>query len=144
MKTIAKAARDSGLSERLIRSTIKQLGDKESLQDVYKGGADAGFCGFTYYGDTVAFYKRNRDEINARVLELAEEFGDLVPDECGFLQATGDPVKMVKTWRCMDGEKATDIGRVIYGGRLGEDATYIANGLAWFALEEVARAMCDE
>jgi hypothetical protein len=131
MKTIAKAARDSGLSEKLIRSTIKQLGDKETLEDVYKGGADAGFCGFTYYGDTVNFYKRNRDEINARVLELAEEFGE-------------DPVKMVKTWRCMEGQNVMEIGRVIYGRRLGEDSTYIANGLAWFALEEVARAMCDE
>ena len=130
MKTIAKAARDSGLSEKLIRSTIKQLGDKEYLEDVYKGGADAGFCGFTYYGDTVNFYKRNRKEINARVLELAEECGE-------------DPIKMVGSWRCID-EKPTDIGRVIYGGRLGDDATYIANGLAWFALEEVARAMCEE
>ena len=131
MKTISKASRDSGLSEKLIRSTIQQIGDKESLEDVYKGGADAGFCGFTYYGDTVNFYKRNRDEINARVLELAEEFGE-------------DPIKMVGSWRCMDGEKPKDIGRVIYGGRLGEDATYIANGLAWFALEDVARAVCEE
>jgi len=131
MKTISKASRDSGLSEKLIRATIKQLGDKEYLEDVSEGGADAGFCGFTYLGDTVAFYKRNRKEINARVLELAEECGE-------------DPVKMAKTWRCMDGQKATDIGRVIYGGSLGDDATYIANGLAWFALEEVARAVCDE
>jgi hypothetical protein len=131
MKTIAKAARDSGLSEKLIRSTIKQLGDKDSLQDVYKGGADAGFCGFTYYGDTVAFYKRNRDEINARVLELAEEFDE-------------DPARMIMTWRCMNGEKYGTICKVIYDGYLGDDAVYVAKGLAWFALEEVARAMCDE
>jgi hypothetical protein len=144
MKTIAKAARDSGLSEKLIRSTIKQLGDKETLEDVYKGGADAGFCGFTYYGDTVNFYKRNRDEINSRVIEIAKEYGDLVADECGFFKASGDPVKMVGSWRCMQGQNVMEIGRVIYGGRLGEDSTYIANGLAWFALEEVARAMCDE
>jgi hypothetical protein len=131
MKTISKASSDSGLSEKLIRSTIKQIGDKESLEDVYKGGADAGFCGFTYYGDTVNFYKRNRDEINARVLELAEEFDE-------------DPIKMVGSWRCMDGEKPKDIGRVIYGGSLDDDTVIIANGLAWFALEEVARAMCEE
>jgi hypothetical protein len=131
MKTIAQASEDSGISTTLIRSAIRQLGGKESLPDVMNGGADGGFHGFTWYSDTVPFYKRHRKEINQRVIELADDLGE-------------DPVKMLKGWRCLDGEKAAHIGQVLYGAQLREAHTQVANGLAWFALEEVARAMCDE
>ena len=33
------------------------------------------------------------------------------------------------------------IGECLYGGRLTDAHTQIANALAWFALEEVARAV---
>jgi hypothetical protein len=131
MKTIAQASEDSGISTTLIRSAIRQLGGKESLPDVMNSGADGGFPGFTWYSDTVPFYKRHRKEINQRVIELAEDLGE-------------DPVKLLTGWRCLQGESKTHIGQILYGGPLKEAHTQIANGLAWFALEEVARAMCDE
>jgi hypothetical protein len=65
------------------------------------------------------------------VLELADELGE-------------DPVKLVAAWRCMKGENKTSIGQALYGAPLKEAHKAVANGLAWFALEEVARAMCDE
>ncbi len=53
------------------------------------------------------------------------------------------------TSRCEDYQTATEdravdhklIGECIYGGRLTDAHTTIANALAWFALEEVARAV---
>jgi hypothetical protein len=131
MNTIKQAAENTGISVTLIRSVIRQLGGKESLPDVMNCGAACGFHGFIWYSDTVAFYKRHRKEINRNVLELAEELGE-------------DPVKLLKSWRCLDGEKAAHIGQALYGAHLNEDHDSIANGLAWFALEEVARAMCDK
>lgn len=132
MKTTKQAAEQSGISERLIRSVIRQLGDRESLRDVLRGGADAGFSGFTYYDDTVAFFKQNRREIIELVKRMADDLGE-------------NAVNLVMGFRCLkDVTTEEEVGRVLYGARVTENDTQVANALAWFALEEVARAVADE
>ena len=74
MKTTAKKVSERrGISEKLVRAVLRQLGGGseawDTLRDVCRGGADAGFCGFTWHKDTVGFFKRYRREIVA----LAEQ-----------------------------------------------------------------------
>lgn len=140
MKTIDEVTRMSGIPARLIRGVIQQIGgDTESFRDVVRGGADAGFCGFTYYRDTVAFFKAYRPDIVELSEQRADEFGMPV-------------IQMIGLFNCLAGretpkqqqerikEYTPSIARCLYGGRLTDDDDTVANALAWFALEEVARA----
>lgn len=135
MKTVEQAARDMGISKKLINAVLRQLGGgkeaKESLGDVARHGAAGGFGGFTYYTDTVAFFKRNKKDILALVEQRADDFGE-------------EPVKMVTGFGTFKhdapGEIYPSVARVLYGTKVREDDIQVANALAWFALEEVAQA----
>ena len=122
-------AERSGISHALVAAVIKQTG-RENLEDIARHGVDGGFAGFTYYTDTVPFFRRNRAAIVALVNGMAEEFGQ-------------EPMALVAGFRCLepaDDETRASIGRCLYGGRVGDADTQVANALAWFAAEEVARA----
>ena len=138
MKTIHAAHTRTGIPERLIRAVIWQTG-KESLRDIMEHGAAGGFPGLSYYADTVAFYKRHR----AAIVELAKRLADDI----------GQPLtEMIASFHCLKGSGPAEndmldaIGRTVYGRIAADDhdAHLVANALAWFAAEEVARAMCDE
>lgn len=137
MKTRKQVIENSSIPAKLVNAVLRQIGGTESLPDVMRGGADAGFCGFTYYSDTVPFYKRNRPEI----LELARQMADDLGEEL---------IAMIAGFNCLKQnepkfrrELNDEIGRALYG-KIGDNETTVANALAWFALEEVARAFCDE
>lgn len=132
MKTTATVIDESGISAKLIRSVIRQLGDRDSLRDVSRGGADAGFPGFTYYTDTSKFFRRNRADIVALVERMADDLGE-------------EPVAMVAGFNCLEDDHDTrkSAAKCLYGGKLTDDDVLVENALAWFALEEVARAFCD-
>ena len=130
MKTIKQAASESNWSESIIRAVIRCLGDKSYLSDIASHGADGGFPGFTYYSNTVTFFKKHRKEITDNLLTLADDMGE-------------DPVKMVSSWRCVGPEFKTEVGQVVYGARLTDEHTAVANALTWYAVEEIARAMTD-
>ena len=152
MKSTARVIKESNIPPRLVRAVLRQLnGDaKDSLQHIANHGADGGFHGFIYYSDTVAFFKRNRKDIVALVHSMAEDLGE-------------SPVEMVALFGCLGGRSVRDakgsdrdrkrqemirewtpsVGRCLYGGRLTDDDTNVANALAWFAAEEVAGAFED-
>lgn len=133
--TIKQLAAQSNLDPALIRAVVRQAGGwaafKERAQDVANHGADAGFSGFIYYADTVAFAMRYRPLIVALCNDMAANVG------------TGSAIDLVANFRCLnDNYKPDEVGRTLYGQKSKAD-TQIANALAWFALEEVARAYCD-
>ena len=135
MRTTKQAIAQSGIPARLINATIRQLGGRDSLEDVYNHGASGGYCGFTYYNDTSAFFKRNKAEILSLVGSMARELGE-------------QPAAMVASFGCLkikpdDSEGMREVYRCL-DGRVNRDDTQVCNALAWFALEEVARAMCEE
>lgn len=130
MKTIKRAASDSGWSESIIRAVVRSLGDKSYLSDIANHGVDGGFPGFTYYSDTVTFFREHRKEITDNLMALADDIGE-------------DPIKMVSSWPCVGPEFKTEVGQVIYGARLTDEHTTVANALAWYAAEEIARVMTD-
>ena len=50
---------------------------------------------------------------------------------------------MVQGFNCLGKDYTmTEIGRTLYGNK-SQHNTYVANALAWFALEEVANAYAD-
>lgn len=119
---------------KLTRAILKQIGgDREALADVARHGAAGGFCGFTYYKDTSAFYRKNREEIKKLLVETSENFGE------GFLS-------MVCNFACLRNWKIKEdqVAAVLFGkfGEIGEeDEIQIENAFAWFALEEIAREL---
>jgi hypothetical protein len=120
----------SNLPASVVRAVVKKLGGweefKETAKDVNEHGADAGFSSFIYYSDTMRFYIKHRADINAMVTEQADQLGENL-------------LTMVAGFRSLNGEYSEDeVGQTMYGAKHYVD-TYIANALAWFALEEVCR-----
>ena len=128
----------------LTRAVIRQLGGKEALIDVNNHGAMGGFPKFTYYSDTVPFFEKHRKEILSVLEEDADDFGE-------------EPDSIVMQFRCLNLSKSDReewrtyqgaVNRLLYGNRkVGWDKQkeiLVANALAWYALESVAREMVIE
>ncbi len=128
----------------LTRAVIKQLDGKESLIDVNNHGAMSGYCGFTYYKDTVTFFEKHRKEILSLLEEDAESFGE-------------DPASIVMQFRCLNLSRSDRdewrtyqgaVSRLLYGTKKVDwdrpDEIMVANSLAWYGLETVAREMVIE
>lgn len=129
MTTLANFIDSTGLDATLIRATVRQSGGwqafRESAQYIVDHGAQSGFPGFIYYADTSAFFARHQEAI----VELVEQFADDVGET---------PIGLVQGFNGIDATEA-EISRTLYGTPSKHD-TSTANALAWFALEEVARA----
>ena len=129
---------NSSIPATLIRAVVKNMNGwdsfKESAQDVVDHGAACGFGNFVYYTDTVSFTAKNRKVIAELAAQQADDFGD------------SSEIEMILGFNCFrqDDLTSSDIARALYG-RLtdGDKKTVIYNALAWYALEEVARAYCD-
>ena len=137
MKTLIA---NSSINATLIRAVVKNMGGwesfKESAQDVVDHGAACGFGNFIYFTDTVAFTSKNRKAIAELAAQQAADFGDSSEIEMilGFNVIKKDN----------DDLTSSDIARALYGCLTDDDKkTTIYNVLAWYALEEVARAYCD-
>jgi hypothetical protein len=147
MKTIKEFCNKSHIDAGLIRAVIRQMGGyeafKDHAQDICQHGIGGGFRGFIYNVDTVAFYARNRAAINKMAADMASDIGE------------GGAIEMIGSFNCLstrskkpgDYSRVPDytpdeIGATLYGNKSRMD-TQIANALAWFAAEEVARAYCD-
>ena len=134
MRTVKQASEQYGIPTTLINACIRAVG-KESLPDVMTHGANTGWPGFTYTADCVSFFKRHKESILQMVNSMASDIG-------------ASPAVMVAGFQCLkikadDSEGMRAVYRAL-DGRVQGDETQVANALAWFALEEVARAMCDE
>lgn len=120
---------------RLTRAILRRL-DRDQLRDVAEHGADAVWPGFTYYSDTVAFFKAHKADILELAKQSAEEMGSGM-------------IEMIRNFGCLTSGQYPnripdynydEIAEALYSGR-GENAGLIRNAMAWFALEEVAREL---
>ena len=123
----------SNLPEDLIRQVVRQIGGwdsfKEHARDVSMYGANCGFAGFIYYTDTCRFYAVNRDAILEAVRDMCDGLGE-------------EPIQFVRSFNWLKDATESEVGLTLYGSKKQHD-TQVANALAWFALEEVARAFED-
>jgi hypothetical protein len=100
------------------------------LADCSKHGADGGFPGFIYYCDTLAFFRRNRQDIIKNLELMAVEAEE---DIIGMVQGFG-------VFRYDTPPSANDIGRALWGsGTLKDDLISLYNVFSWFTLEEISR-----
>lgn len=117
----------------LTLAVLNQLGgiDDElpgTLEDIASHSADAGWVGFTYYSDTLAFFKANKRAIMKRLEEDADNFGQ-------------DVLEMVARFGCLKDLHLApyEISEAMNGR--GGDAEFVQNALAWYALEEIAHEL---
>ena len=126
--------KQSTVPAKLIRAVVRQVGGwdnfTEIANDAARHGAAAGFVGFTYYDDTVAFTKRNK----CAILEFAA-------DQDSQIESVG-LIKFVAGFGCLDETEDDEVARALYAGR-GDAVTGIYNALAWYMLEEVCRSYVD-
>jgi hypothetical protein len=132
--TLKSFCQKSYITESLVRSTVRQIGGwsafKNYAQDVTNYGAQGGFCGFTYYADTVKFTKRNKTAI----LEFCKQFANDIGE--------GGMIEFISNFNCMKNYSQEEVADGIYNPR-SESKTTVYNVLAWFILEEVSRSYCD-
>lgn len=132
MKTKKQVIEGNQDFKTLINAVISRIG-KESIQDVTRNGADAGFSGFIYYSDTHKFAVQYRKQIIALLKYSAEQLGEEV-------------MTMVKSFGVFrkpsfDSQDETDFYNYMGSGKV-EQGT-LTNVMAWFALEEVCRMFED-
>lgn len=129
-KTFIEATTFPTLSSAVIRYCGGWQDFKDIAEDVANHGADAGFGGWTYYSNTVAFTRKNKGAIMEALQAYAQECG------VGLLE-------LVQSFRCIGKDYSIDeIGKAVYAGK-GDAVTAVYNGLAWYALEAVAREYSD-
>ena len=88
------------------------------MEDLTQGGCQSGMVSeLIYYADTVAFYKKHKDDINTLLYNLLSDTGYKNPEDL-----FGDK------WEKDDPLALEDMNR---------------NLLAWFAFEETARILAD-
>ena len=106
--------------------------DAGTLSDIANNSADAGWSGFTYYTDTVAFFNANKRAILKLAEEMASDLGE-------------DMLAIIAGFGCLKDDKltASQIMAAIYDAD-DENETTVKNAFAWFALEETARSLANQ
>ena len=130
-------------SHSLAPAVLRQLGGgRGAVQSAIEAGehvADAGWPGFTYSADCLAFVRRNKAAIKAAIKDMAYDLGE-------------EEIQMIRGFGCLSTRNRTEVkydctssevGSVLYvdGSDAGDMASKIYDALAWFALEEVGRAI---
>jgi hypothetical protein len=133
--TQKKLIDNCSLPASLVLAVVRQSGGWEDFTemalDVANHGAAGGFHGWIYYTETMAFTRRNKAAILEALKEMASDLGEGV-------------LEMVAGFGVFRNDKPSvdEVARAIYQGK-GEIADQVLNVLAWFALEETARAYAD-
>lgn len=134
IKTIKQLCEVSSIPSSLIRSVIRQFGGwesfKELAEDVYNYGVAGGYYGFTYYKDTVAFAKRNKENILLLCKDMANDTGE------------GGIISFLSNFSFLKDYSQEEIADGLFNPK-SDERTTIYNSLAWFAAEEVCRAYCE-
>lgn len=137
MKTKSQVLREYPDQKKLINAVIDRVG-VDSMEDIINHGIDSGFNGFVYYSDTVAFWNKYKKDIMKLAEDMAGDVGENIMEMIGGFGCL--KYYDYKTSKWTDTEGQTAIGQTIYGGKTDDE---VANAMAWFAAEEVAR-MFDE
>lgn len=131
-KTLKNFIEYSSIDTKLIRAVVRQSGGWKPFQDmapdIANHGIAGGFSGWIYYTETCQFYAKNQGVIVALVEQWSND-------------SNLSSIDLVAGFHCFDADKSS-VGKTLYGNKRQHD-TIVANALAWFAAEEVARAFVD-
>ena len=133
---------NSGFTEKTVNNVIISLGYplngsrvllselSGTLIDCSKHGADAGFSGFSYYSDTVAFFETNKQDIVNHMETTAAELG---MDIISMVQGFGVFCHSSKP-------TVSEVGKALWGSCYSQALNTLYNVFAWYALEEISHA----
>ena len=125
-----------GISATLARAIIRRLGGwrefQERARDVTTCGAAGGFAGFIYYSETEPFARRHCADILRMAESMREDFGE--PDTLA---------QFIAGFNCLDIPAARVELALMNCNPDPLEIKLTYNALAWFALEELARAYVD-
>ena len=135
MSDFLKAA---NINPKLASAVIRQFGGwedfREKAHDVANHGIDGGFCGFTYYDETIAFAKKHKKLIIENIMQFADEFGESF-------------TKVIAGFNCLKntGIAENDVMLALMSPRSCDDFVLqqVYNALAWYVGETVAREYVD-
>ena len=135
MSDFLKAA---NINPKLTGAVIRQFGGwedfKEKAPDVANHGINGGFCGFTYYDETIAFAKKHKKLIIENIMQFADEFGESF-------------TKVIAGFNCLKntGIAENDVMLALMSPRSCDDFVLqqVYNALAWYAGETVAHEYTD-
>lgn len=123
------------MEKQLEQAIIEQLGYeeldddcKDTLSDVCRGGANAGFGGFIYSSALLEFFCENKSLIIDNQKELASDMG------VGLLE-------MIQGFNCLKGSglSVDEIGEIVFGNNYDHEmATCVIDALCWSVLENLA------
>jgi len=134
----------SGFSGKTINSVIIALGyhplhntavEFKELSGIFKDcsrhGANSGFTGFSYYTDTVKFYKKHQNDIVSHMEKTAAKLNtDVISMVLNFdeFRNSDDP------------PTPSNVGKALYNKKLCWTGLYeLYNVFAWYTLDEVSR-----
>ncbi len=113
----------------IVKDQLEVNSEKEFLEildDVRRGGGDAGWNGFTYYNDVRDFVRGNKRLI----------MDSLDHDARDYCQAGA--MDFVQGFPCLEEYSEDQIADVLYGSGNGDSAGMVYSAIAWYALEKVA------
>ena len=103
-----------------------------TLQDIVNHGVDAGYVGFTYYADTRRFALDNWADIIDLARVQAHDLG------------VGSLCELIAGFNYLGGISVAEVVDVLMEPSCDNKLyTQVLNALAWFALEETARAIVE-
>lgn len=102
----------------------------EVLDDIANHGIAGGFPGFTYYADTVQFFRDNKREIKQRARADANEYGITL-------------AAFIAGFKCVSLTEA-EVDAALDDEPNMDDYQTVANALAWYAAETVARELTED
>jgi hypothetical protein len=139
---VSYLTKNSAFSDKTINAVITALGYNPShgtqkefrelsqkFKEVSEHGADCGWSGFTYYTETIAFYKKHRQDI---VQHMEQNAAGMGTDIISMVQSFGD-------FRNSDKPTPSEVGRALWDSQTEKELTSLYNVFSWYALEEVAR-----
>jgi len=137
-KNFKTFTKEYGYIAKLAKAVYKQMGceDDEEFFEEMNGvascccGAAGGFRGFTWYSDTVEFWRKNRKLIKKDMAELADSLGETV-------------IGMVLQFKGVKADYTEEeVGKALYGN-YDSDFDSLYNTFSFYALEEVANRVSD-
>ena len=135
MSDFLKAA---NINPKLAGAVIRQFGGwnsfKEQAHDVANHGVDGGYCGFSYYAETVSFTKKHKKMIVENIKQFSDDAGESF-------------VKVIAGFNCLKNTGITenDVMMALMSPRsCNEDVLQqVYNALAWYTCETVVYEYTD-
>lgn len=129
LKAKANVIKNNPEYKNLINAVVCRV-DLDNVENIVNHGISGGYSGFMYYNDTVAFWRKYRNDITTHMKNFASDLDESIGD-------------FLSSFNCFKGYDQDELLEAFYGS-YNDEFTTIYNGFAWYAAEEVCRMIVNE